>query len=190
MYAQNIKEEIDRFENHENERDGLNGLIATAKSLHADERIISLLSIRLVGLLAEQNAAVNANMSQDSFAHYIGLTPDQFWKRSQAYRVIRKFPQFGAMIERGEAATFVDLKLRLSKSQLNTLERAREILAHGGHVPSTEDLVMQALTELVVRLDPVKKAQRVVNKIEQKLSLVESEPTALKQGGLANNEVF
>ena len=63
MYAQNIKEEIDRFENHENERDGLNGLIRTAKSLHADERIISLLSIRLVGLLAEQNAAVNANMS-------------------------------------------------------------------------------------------------------------------------------
>ena len=235
MYAQNIKEEIDRFENHENERDGLNGLIATAKSLHADERIISLLSIRLVGLLAEQNAAVNANMSQDSFAHYIGLTPDQFWKRSQAYRVIRKFPQFGAMIERGEAyashvamlsnkitdanadvlasgiqnkstrevrdfiasvtgdgkilpeaATFVDLKLRLSKSQLNTLERAREILAHGGHVPSTEDLVMQALTELVDRRDPVKKAQRVVNKIEQKLSLVESESTALKQGGLAD----
>ena len=76
--------------------------------------------------------------------------------------------------------------IRLSKSQLNTLERAREILAHGGHVPSTEDLVMQALTELVDRRDPVKKAQRVVNKIEQKLSLVESEATALKQGGLAD----
>ena len=103
MFAQKIKEQIDLYEYHENERDGLNGLIATAKSLHADERKISLLSIRLVGLLAAQNAAVNAEMSQDSFAHYIGLTPDQFWKRSQAYRVIKNFPQFGAMIERGEA---------------------------------------------------------------------------------------
>ena len=45
---------------------------------------------------------------------------------------------------------------------------------------------MQALSELVDRRDPVKKAQRVVNKIEQKLSLVESEATALKQGGLAD----
>jgi len=215
--------------------------VATAKSLHSEERKISLLFVQLVGLLVENNAAVNSYMSQQSFAYHIGLTPDQYWKRSQTFRVLKNFPEFGEMIERGETCashvamlsskitqanaevmasgiknkstrevrdfvasvtpdgrlcddkeTFVDIKLRLSKTQLDVLERAREILAHSGQVPSTEDLVMKALTELVERKDPLKKSERALNKMGLDIKGSESEimtskdETALKQEGASD----
>jgi 5-methylcytosine-specific restriction enzyme A len=147
-------------------------------------------------------------MNQENFAYHVGLTPDQFWKRGQAARVLKKYPEFGDMIDAGETGvshvarlssqitpanakmiargikhkssrevrdflamvtpdgrtretteTFVDIKLRLSKSQMDVLERAREILSHGGHIPTTGDLVMLAIEELVDRRDPVKKSE-------------------------------
>ena len=217
MFIQTIKDQIDYFENHKNVLLGLQGLIETAQRLHSEERKISLLSIRLVGLLVEQNGAGNSRMNQGHFAYHIGLTSDQFYKRSQAYRVIKNFPEFGEMIDSGEtsashvamlsskiteansevlargirhrssqevrdfiasvtpngdlnddADTFINIKIRLSKTQVNLLERAREVLAHGGTVPSTADLVMQALDELLDRRDPIKKAQRSEAKSQQK----------------------
>lgn len=216
MFTQDIKNRIDLYEKHENVLERLKGLIDTAKQLHSEERKISLLSVRLVGLLVEQNGAGNSFMNQERFAYFIGLTPNQFWKRNQTFRVLKNFPEFGAMIERGETCashvallsnkiteanakvlgegiknkstrevrdfvasvavdgtiqdaeeTFVDLRLRLNKTQLDILERAREVLAHGGHVPSTEDLVMKALSDLVDRRDPVKKAERVLSKVNE-----------------------
>jgi 5-methylcytosine-specific restriction endonuclease McrA len=233
MFTKTIEDQINHFENHENVLVGLQGLIETAQRLHSEERKISLLSIRLVGLLVEQNGAGNSLMNQEHFAYYIGLTQNQFWKRSQAYRVIKNFPEFGVMIDSGETSashvamlsskitpanadvlargirqkstqevrdliasvtpegvlkddgdTFIDIKLRISKSQIDLLERAREILAHGGTVPSTVDLVMQALEELVDRRDPVKRAERAEAKSQRKnLSRDEDfiEATALKQ---------
>jgi hypothetical protein len=81
--------------------------------------------------------------------------------------------------------TFIDIKLRLCKTQMDLLERAREILAHGGSVPSTSDLVMQALEELVDRRDPLKKAERAKAKSPRKNQGREEKDlgkaTALKQ---------
>jgi 5-methylcytosine-specific restriction endonuclease McrA len=217
MFTKTIEDQINFFQNHENVLVGLQGLIETAQRLHSEERKISLLSIRLVGLLVEQNGAGNSWMNQEHFAYYIGLTQNQFWKRSQAYRVIKNFPEFGAMIDSGETSashvamlsskitsanaevlargirqkstqevrdlvasvtpdgdlkddgdTFIDIKLRISKSQIDLLERAREILAHGGTVPSTVDLVMKALEELVDRRDPIKRAERAEAKSQRK----------------------
>ncbi len=236
MFIQDIKNRIDQYKKCENILEGLRGLVATAKSLHSEERKISLLSVQLVGLLMENNAAVNSYMSQQSFAYHIGLTPDQYWKRSQTFRVLKNFPEFVEMIECGETCashvamlsskiteanaevmatgiknkstrevrdfiaavtpdgrvrddkdTFIDIKLRLSKNQLEVLERAREILAHSGQVPTTEDLVMKALTELVERKDPLKKSERALNKMAPSIKGSESKimisiaETALKQ---------
>ena len=209
MFSQTIKDQITQFANHDDVMAGLHGLVRTAQRLHSEERQISLLSVRLVGLLIEVNGAVRSYMNQENFAYHIGLTPDQFWKRGQAYRVIRKYPEFGDVIDAGETGvshvamvssvitaanaeviaagikqkstrefrdflasvtpeggiknhsqTFIEIKLRLSQSQSDKLERAREILAHGGHVPSTADLMMQAIEELVERRDPLKKSER------------------------------
>ena len=233
MFAKTIEDQIDYFENHENVLLGLQGLIETAQRLHSEERKISLLSIRLVGLLVEQNGPGNSRMNQEHFAYYIGLTQNQFWKRSQAYRVIKNFPEFGEMIDSGEtsashvamlpskitsanaevlargirqksthevrdfiasvtaegdladeADTYIDIKLRLCKTQVDLLERAREILAHGGCVPSTAELVMQALEELVNRRDPLKKAERAQSKSPRKKEPGDEDlgnSTALKQ---------
>ncbi|MCX6117128.1 MAG: HNH endonuclease signature motif containing protein [Proteobacteria bacterium] len=233
MFTKTIEDQIAYFENHENVLLGLQGLIETAQRLHREERKISLLSIRLVGLLVEQNGAGNSRMNQEHFAYYIGLTQNQFWKRSQAYRVIKNFPEFGKMIDSGETSashvamlsskitaanaevltrgirqkstqevrdfiaaitpegdlrddtdTFVDIKLRLCKTQVDLLERAREILAHGGAVPSTADLVIQALEEFVDRRDPLKKAERAEGKSHRKNQFDEEDlgkATALKQ---------
>ncbi len=85
---------------------------------------------------------------------------------------------------KGDADTFIDIKLRLCKTQVDLLERAREILAHGGSVPSTADLVMQALEELVDRRDPLKRAERAEAKSPRKNQCGEEDvgkATALKQ---------
>jgi len=59
-----ITNQINHFERHANVLTGLHGLVDTAKILHAEERSITLLSVRLVGLLVEQNGAGNYMMSQ------------------------------------------------------------------------------------------------------------------------------
>ena len=44
-----ITDKITHFEKHANVLTGLHGLVNTAKILHAEERSITLLSVRLVG---------------------------------------------------------------------------------------------------------------------------------------------
>ena len=207
--CQKIFDQIDHFANHEDVLISLKGLVETAKTLRTEERKISLLSVQLVGPLVAQNGAGNYMMSQEKFARHIGLTPDQFFKRSQAYRVLKNYPQLVSMLKSGETCvshvamvsakitpanaellavgmkgkstrevrdllakvtcdgqlksdeeTFVDLKFHLSKTQMDLLERSREILAHGGHVPSHEEILAKALEELLDRRDPLKKAER------------------------------
>ncbi len=227
-FSQEITRRIDHFENYSHVLEGLRGLILAAKELHAEERKISLLSVRLVGLLVEQNGAGNCMMNQERFAWFIGLTPNQFWKRSQTYRILKKYPEFTEMIERGETCvshvsmlskkitpanaeilreriklkstrevrdivasiteegtvledkqTFIDIHLRLTKSQLELLERAREVLAHGGSIPANEDIILKALGELLERKDPLKKAERAEKRAE-KNSTQEKPPSARK----------
>ncbi len=222
MFTQEITSKINYFENHSHVLEGLAGLIRIAKELHSEERKISLLSVRIVGLLVEQNGAGNCMMNQERFAWHIGLTPNQFWKRAQTYRILKNHPEFGLMIERGETCvshvsmlakkitpanaeilqgglrqkstrevrdfiasvtpdgmvlndteTFIDIRLRLTKVQSDLLERAREVLAHGGSVPGNEEIVLRALHDLLERKDPLKKAER-------------AEKTAQKNGGFSS----
>jgi hypothetical protein len=101
-FVQDMSRQVDQFEKHSHVLIGLRGLIDSAKQLHAEERQISLLSVRLVGLLVEQNGAGNSMMTQEKFAWHIGLTPNMFWKRAQAFRVLRNHPRLEAMVENGD----------------------------------------------------------------------------------------
>ncbi len=223
-----ITNRIDHFENHTNVLTGLHGLVDTAKSLHAEERSITLLSVRLVGLLIEQNGAGNYLMSQAKFAHHIGLTENMFWKRAQAYRVLKNYPEFidlvtsgqtcvshvamlaakitpensGALLkalpfksiqdvrdlvaritpdgqELSDKETFIDIKLRFTKEEMALMERAREVLAHSGHVPSNEEMVLKAFADLLDRRDPLRKAERAAQK---STSLKKATATVLSTG--------
>jgi len=58
----------------------------------------------------------------------------------------------------GEAE--IELKLVLKESDLQKIDRAREVLSHGGKVPVTVDILMQAVEELLERRDPLRKAER------------------------------
>ena len=57
-----------------------------------------------------------------------------------------------------------ELKLTLTKSQVALLERAREVLAAAGSVPTDAEIFMKALGDLLTKRDPVRKAERAAAK--------------------------
>jgi|GEM_PF-1788858 len=196
-------------------RKELRDLADRAKELHVKERLISIESVSLVGELERRNAAVNMYMTSEQFAAYVALTPNQYWKRAQAARVIRFFPKALEMVKAGETQEShlalispkitqansellligiknkskrdvegllsrvtadgrlldkeaeVELRLKLTTSQLAMLDRAREVLSHGGQIPSLSDILIKALGDLLEKRDPLRKAERAAARREK-----------------------
>ncbi len=69
------------------------------------EKEIAYESILLVGQLKERNAPINLGLTEPEYLRRLGLSKDMYYKRWQACRVIRRFPQFDEMLRRGE--TFI-----------------------------------------------------------------------------------
>jgi hypothetical protein len=63
----------------------------------------------------------------------------------------------GRLIDREEE---VELRLRFTRSQLEALDRARDVLSHSGHVPSLAEIMVTALADLLERRDPLRRAER------------------------------
>jgi hypothetical protein len=63
----------------------------------------------------------------------------------------------GRLVDREED---VELRLRLTRSQLEALDRARDVLSHSGHVPSLAEIMVKALADLLERRDPLRRAER------------------------------
>lgn len=193
----------------------LRDLAEKAKQLHVRERQITLESLTLVGQLERRNAAVNMGMTSERFAAFIELTPNQYWKRAQAARVIEFFPKTREMVEAGETQIShlalispkltqanahillagiknkskrdvegllsrvtldgqildkepeVEMRIKLTTSQIAVLDRAREVLSHGGHVPSLPDIMIKALGDLLDKRDPLRKAERAAARKEK-----------------------
>ena len=57
-----------------------------------------------------------------------------------------------------------ELKLTLTKSQFALLERAREVLAAAGSVPTDAEIFMKALGDLLTKRDPMRRAERAAAK--------------------------
>jgi hypothetical protein len=179
-----------------------------AKAMHRKDRLISLASVTLIGELERHNVAVNMNMTSQQFAAYVELTPNQYWKRAQAARVIHFFPRALAMVQAGETQVshlallapkiteansdlllagikgkskreveellsrvtldgrcldkepVVELKIKLSKSQLQVLQRARQAFSASGHALSLPEVMVMALDDLLERRAPLWKAER------------------------------
>ena len=121
-FTQDIERKIAECSSNPNVIESLRGLIDAAKILHAEERNISLLSVRLVGMLEEVNGPGRCWLSREGFAWYIGLTPNTYWKRAQAWRVLRRFPEISEMVEKGETCVshvaMLSAKITTSNAQV------------------------------------------------------------------------
>ena len=183
-------------------------LINEAIQLHNLERSITLKSTLLVARLEDMRASLLYGLSTADFAQMIGLSLDQYWKRSQAARILRAFPETKTMLEKGETSVsvismlsariteanadillagiknknkrqvkellsvvtlngqilekepIVEIRLTLTKSQMAKLDRAVEVLAARGKNPGLNEVMVQALEDLLQRRDPVEKAAR------------------------------
>ena len=189
-------------------------IIEETKQLHTRERSVTLESVSLIGALERRNAAVNLSMTSAQFAVHIGLTPNQYWKRAQAARLIRFHPEAQKLLESGETqvshlaliapkitqansellldgikhkskrevalllsritpegdllpveATF-ELRVTLTESQGELLDRAREVLSHSGRMPSLPEILVKALEDLLDKRDPLRKAERAKARAE------------------------
>jgi hypothetical protein len=198
----------------------LRKLYKRTKETVAREREINLEVVLLIGCLEVKNAAVNLGIGKrEDLACCLGLTPNMYWKRAQAGRVLLRHPEFIDLIMEGkthvshiailapklteanksvfldeiegkserelrefaasvnpdgsrkEVEPTIDVKLSLSKSQLELLERSREVLSSNGHVPSDEEIFAKALTGLLERRDPMQKAERAEVRARKKEGL-------------------
>jgi len=57
-----------------------------------------------------------------------------------------------------------ELKLTLTKSQFALLEKAREVLAAAGSVPTDPEIFMKAVGDMLTKRDPMRKAERAAAK--------------------------
>lgn len=55
---------------------------------------------------------------------------------------------------------FLEITVRFTESQVQIIDRAREVLAHGGKVPSYVEIILKAALDLLEKRDPLKKAER------------------------------
>ena len=150
-------------------------------------------------------------MKVADFARHIGLSEDQYLKRSAAARTLDFIPEARPLFDAGElslthlsliaakitrankkivldgirgkslreAKLFMsrvtptgelldqeevcEVRLILTKSQIAMLERAREVLAAGGSVPTDGDIVAKALDDLLNKRDPIRMAERAAS---------------------------
>ncbi len=85
-------------------RQKIDELVNKAKHLHDHERETSLESVELVGELLRRNAPGYLLVSTEDLARRVGLTPNQFWKRAQAARVLERFPAFREQVVQGDTS--------------------------------------------------------------------------------------
>lgn len=84
--------------------------------------------------------------------------------KREVERVAARITPGGDWIE-GEAE--VELKIVVKESDMAKIQRAREVLSHGGKVPVTVEVLMKAIEDLLERRDPVRKAGRAVARDEK-----------------------
>ena len=63
-----------------------------------------------------------------------------------------------------EAEGEVELRIRLTETEMKMLDRAREVLAAGGKVPALPQIFLAALDDLLARRDPLARAERVAKR--------------------------
>jgi hypothetical protein len=72
-------------------------------------------------------------------------------------RLVARITHAGEWIQ-GEAE--IELRLTLKESDIEKIERAREVLSHSGKIPVTVEVLMKAVEELLERRDPLRRAER------------------------------
>jgi hypothetical protein len=78
------------------------------------------------------------------------------------------------------AETTFELRMTLTESQGDLLDRAREVLANmrgGGHMPSLPEILVKALEDFLDKRDPLRKAAMAEADSEPEVALV-SEPAS------------
>ncbi|MBC7533384.1 MAG: HNH endonuclease [Oligoflexus sp.] len=78
-------------------------LVERAKTIHGQERRITMESVRIVAELDAKSAWHYLGMSVDQLAFSIGLTPSQYYKRLKASKVMKQYPLAQEIFEQGES---------------------------------------------------------------------------------------
>src|SRR5690606_5661801 len=86
---------------------------------------------------------------------------------------------------RNERETLFDLRLKLTKRQLEVLDRAREVLSASGKVPSEEETLVRALEDLLEKRDPMRKAARAAQRKAASTAVPKSNLTAVPKSPVA-----
>ncbi len=73
-----------------------------AVELHQKEHDMVLDSMRVLYQLDRQNAAGNLGLTRDQYIEALGLSPDVYWKRLQAAKVLAYFPAFVELFKTGQ----------------------------------------------------------------------------------------
>ena len=71
----------------------------------------------------------------------------------------------------------VEIRATLTQSQLAMLDRAREVLSHGGKVPSNAEVLVKALGDLLEQRDPLRKAERAAKRAAKRAGELDGAPS-------------
>jgi len=81
--------------------------VEEAVAIHAAEKTLTIRSTLIVGKLEDMRASVIFGLPAAAFAEKIGLSASQYWKRAQAARILRFFPETRQMVENGDTSISV-----------------------------------------------------------------------------------
>lgn len=115
------------------------------------------LSAAVAVLLAGKMTCANKKLILE---HVPGMT------KREAEGFLSRITADGELIDR-EAE--VEIRLTLKQSEAQLLERAREVLAAGGHVPTEAEILVKAVQDLLHKRDPVEKAKRSAARRKKKV---------------------
>lgn len=104
-----------------------------AKSIHNEERRITMQSVQIVGELEDHKAWYRLGMTIEQLATYIGISSSQYYKRLKAYRVLERHPKSLEFFEKGE----------IQVSQLSTIA--------GKITQANADLLLDGIRNLTKR---------------------------------------
>ncbi|RYZ50889.1 MAG: HNH endonuclease [Proteobacteria bacterium] len=86
---------------HEIDED-IQAIANRAKTIHNEERRITMQSVLIVGELDDRKAWYSMGMTIEQLSTYIGISSSQYYKRLKAYRVLKRHPKSAELFEKGE----------------------------------------------------------------------------------------
>ncbi len=103
---------------------------------------------------------VAGKLTEANYEKILATIPGKSRREIQLF--LSRLGRDGSLASEVEAT--VEVKLILTKSQIELLDRAREVLAHGGKVPTNVEIIEVALKDSLKQRDPMERAKRTARR--------------------------